>query len=823
MKKRKLGVRGSITVFVALMMVPTVAFTGLMADFARMNMASVQVQNAAYLAASSALAHYEGLLFDVYGLLATSQQNTGNDPIQDFAETIVWRSLGMDEGGDRLYMPSLNLFGPGSVEVNIELGGTDYSLENLAQLRYQILRYMAFRGITMTELTRAIAQVSEQKGLNPEFADDEVEFMQGKYNDILRKFGELQKKYRGIENAFNEIEDIDFDQELSDIADWQDILQSVREELNAELAHPDPDWERVFQLEEDEAFAINEIRQIANELLGSIEIYKEILEIAENLSREADALALTLKDMINNARDQLNDGSGTRYSPVKVDAIIENLDALQELILDHELAGHGTTFNNTNRQRLENLRDALQSVLATPSFEITVVLNISPYATNHAARNDLIDINNSDEAMSMEEFEKIIDGMDDWMGDTNSDNIPDVIDFEEQGPDGEEGNLARLNRDNSTVTVADRHNLDDLNIPPSIQSGIELPTDLTRPGRFMRRALSRARLVAGRTRTSTGLASYRDIGIFGVADFAVNRLLVVEYGVQMFSNYTTNRRMVNGEIFKDERTLSGIPLGKRMNYMYGAELEFLFVGIQNTPVVNRFLAFFGREKVSVAQANVDAAIGALSVQLAAQNFLFVLRCQDIQNTKRAIIKIGGGKIGAVVAAIYLAAIITAETYLDVQTLLAGQRVPTIKNPNSTPSQWRTGLNHHWRTGDQNAWGTSPGSALFVHCPTTANNEGPGMYYYEHLRRLILLSTLLPRGLDILTNRIGVLIELNMNHHLALKEGGARVSSNDRFNLSKAYVLARAEVEVEFRHLFIGGPVINGEVGSRFTATAVRGY
>ena len=131
--------RGTISVFVALMMIPVIAVTGLSIDFSRLTMAEVQTRNAAYLASTSALAFYDGLLYEVFGLIATSQNQA---EIDSFALQAVETALGLNRN-----TPSLNLFGPGTVDSVTMSAPAHHNLENLAFLRYQIANYMQFRAV----------------------------------------------------------------------------------------------------------------------------------------------------------------------------------------------------------------------------------------------------------------------------------------------------------------------------------------------------------------------------------------------------------------------------------------------------------------------------------------------------------------------------------------------------------------------------------------------------------------------------------------------------------------------------------------------------
>ena len=68
--------QGSISLLLAIIMLPTLLFSGLIIDIANRQMSKAMVESAGELAVSSALANYDSVLEDVYGLFAVSQDYT---------------------------------------------------------------------------------------------------------------------------------------------------------------------------------------------------------------------------------------------------------------------------------------------------------------------------------------------------------------------------------------------------------------------------------------------------------------------------------------------------------------------------------------------------------------------------------------------------------------------------------------------------------------------------------------------------------------------------------------------------------------------------
>lgn len=72
-QKRKRGCRGSVSVLLSIILLPCLTFTGLMVDYANITMSKAVAESAGELAVNAALANYDAVLADVYGLFTMSQ------------------------------------------------------------------------------------------------------------------------------------------------------------------------------------------------------------------------------------------------------------------------------------------------------------------------------------------------------------------------------------------------------------------------------------------------------------------------------------------------------------------------------------------------------------------------------------------------------------------------------------------------------------------------------------------------------------------------------------------------------------------------------
>lgn len=182
-------VRGSITILLVIILLGTMTFSAVVVDTSRLNMMRGMVDSAADLALNSALANYDTILKDVYGLFAMSQNKTEEELKNElkayFAKTLVSYGVTTESEGDA-YLE--NLLGDvkqllAGVQdrstgnfMNVEI--QDFSvvrvensaLSNPEILRKQIVEYMKYRGpltfgLSFLDSLTAFQRVSAQTGV----------------------------------------------------------------------------------------------------------------------------------------------------------------------------------------------------------------------------------------------------------------------------------------------------------------------------------------------------------------------------------------------------------------------------------------------------------------------------------------------------------------------------------------------------------------------------------------------------------------------------------------------------------------------------------
>ena len=185
-EKTKKRIRGSISVLMIIILLPMMTLSALIVDSSRINMARSMVSSSGDLAMNTALANYDTILKDVYGLFAMSQ-NLSDEELAEkiksyFTTTLVSYGVTSEaEAGD--YVDALmgdfkDLIAnskSGSVSNFLNMNVVDFtatkvdnsSLANADILRSQIVEYMKYRaplnfGLSFLDSIKSFKNVQSQ-------------------------------------------------------------------------------------------------------------------------------------------------------------------------------------------------------------------------------------------------------------------------------------------------------------------------------------------------------------------------------------------------------------------------------------------------------------------------------------------------------------------------------------------------------------------------------------------------------------------------------------------------------------------------------------
>lgn len=183
----KKKIQGSISVLLVIILLPMMTFSALIVDMSRINMAKQMMSSAGDLTLNTALANYDTILKDVYGLFAMSQANgmnneqLGQELNNYFAETLSSYGVVSKEDADD-YVATLigdfrDILNEGTIDTTnfLELNNITLkaqmpegsSLAKTSVLRKQIVEYMKYRaplgaGVSFLESLTAFKKMDAQ-------------------------------------------------------------------------------------------------------------------------------------------------------------------------------------------------------------------------------------------------------------------------------------------------------------------------------------------------------------------------------------------------------------------------------------------------------------------------------------------------------------------------------------------------------------------------------------------------------------------------------------------------------------------------------------
>ena len=300
------NIRGSITVFSTLVLIPVVFFMGFFADFVRIKSYTNMAIMAADSYGESYIAQYDNVLKEAYGLFAITQEPDGLKEAEFYKDAIKWdfdpsgeKVSGMKKGFEKGYewfsgtdkYPKGTLMPMKSVKVNLECKPIEKAnLKDTNILGTQINDFMKYRiaQVLMNEkdsLLETLDSVkkleSDTKIVNKKIAYDETvqEVM-----EAVRKYYEKAKEFEGycneVENLRTEYKNIR--EEIIDIVETEiEIERQIEAEREAEAEDEDEDGDG----DEDEDYSLSEDdKKILRENNCRIEIehLKSEYEICKN-------------------------------------------------------------------------------------------------------------------------------------------------------------------------------------------------------------------------------------------------------------------------------------------------------------------------------------------------------------------------------------------------------------------------------------------------------------------------------------------------------------------------------------------------------------
>ena len=328
--------RGTITVFLCIVLSIVILLSGALSDAARLRFASAQLVRANKLALTSVLSNYNNLLKDEYGLFGVS---VGLENVNDIYEEYLIKNLYSG------YINEGALFDYSITASNMEELGT---LENIDILNDQLAQYMKYRA--PYELTKNLvdkltgmkkiskgAQLYDRKLKTSKKADEagKLQLNLEKNNELINKskLSDTIKSYQDtLKEKNNTISTLSSD--ISDLLQKLS-LEKVEKKKKALLKEID-------NLKDEIAEVNKEIQSAKSSVSSEIESFKNQ---NTNIIAEVNALQSKFTELNTIIEEELVYAQSSDSLPEIIEGYTNDLNSLKSMVSQDNSSGNITLYN----------------------------------------------------------------------------------------------------------------------------------------------------------------------------------------------------------------------------------------------------------------------------------------------------------------------------------------------------------------------------------------------------------------------------------------------------------------------------------------------
>jgi len=620
--------RGSISLMLLIILLPMLTFAGLMIDISNHHLAKAAAEGAGELALNTALADYDTVLKETYGLFAMSQQSTSRQDEFNMRLLDHFESALQSSGLQNISIESFNASAV-----------PESSLANPEILEKGIIEFMKYRGPAEAGLSLLDSlEVFDKLDDRTAVADKKiaVEARLGDLSVSCTEFLEAISKYDELQSDF-----INKEQSLiAQINNLTGIEDPESEEYREACDAAEEEFSRLC-LESPEdiidyAISLGDgIKEGISEAAAANTIFESAqASYKEALGGDEDSFYLAMREE--------SDKYAARFSAGDVDEIIEQLKAAGRYLQARKSGGLDSYLNSPDNLKPGIISDEIYlkpisglinvngTTIGIPSFYVYL---ISTYGVkSEAGDSELGD------------------------GSILKENVSIIND---QAKDG------------ASVDKAFSYALELFENTPS-------GSDFADPEIFKtvdkREATGAADQFGNMSSAVSEMLALLKEGVEDLRD----SMYITEYAINNFSYLTTDA---------DQMTMSGVPVDPEHNRIYGCEVEYIIFGTKGCEE-EKFLWFTTKE-ASGPEVNIATAKTYIFALRFAFNSMFALTDASIDQMTLApamsIQAASGGVFPYQLAQLTLKlALAMAESASDLKTLADGGRVPLMK----TASTWR---------------------------------------------------------------------------------------------------------------------------------------
>lgn len=577
--------QGIITVFVVLIMVPTVVITGLMVDIARLKLFQAQAAMAADSYGNIVLSEYDNVLKELYGLFAVTQNEEGQAAIEELKK---YTTSSFHPNGNGMSLTGAMLFDSAEMEdKDITYEGIENSkLTNENVFLTQIADFMEFREIeqildesglfgSLTEISK-MEKDSEAVAAVTELGDESSEVLKGikAYYETLEKI----QKYEDYLVLLNgklaayvvKLEEIVKSDEYKEYREY--VKNPEKEAIDA--AHKKQEKNEEELTEEETALAEKWVdTQQMEDTLEELENLSKMVRIwkskpvdfenIEGLILELGRRGENVEKKIAGIAEQVNTIRNEKLPSCTEDVKISIEEEMKDIEKITELKGKFSDLAEKEQQNIENnkINKKVMERVCDDLDAVKEELKKGEREPDDVTWNKTWTFVWADVSEIGADIWKLLSDLckqDDSTGDKNAaDNkkkeAEDTLKEMEDKSESEE----------YAQTVKPR------DIPSDVMGALdEIDTS--------------GKLPSWKDRVKDGL-SMKDFSDAGTAAF--DKFLLTEYDYGMFSSRVTGTSKEEGKREPiEECSLTKIEKSADINYLYGAELEYLLGGNKSSSV-----------------------------------------------------------------------------------------------------------------------------------------------------------------------------------------------------------------------------------------------
>lgn len=805
MRNKKKNEKGSVTVFITLILIPTLFLSGFLTDLARIKLYSNQALMAADNYGEAVLTQYDDLLKELYGLFAVTQDSEGMKAIEELQEYMEIsfnpskKVVGFSHLQGTFVNPGTSYKGfmpyqDAKLEFGYETASEQATLGNLDVLSTQIGDFMRYRIVQSLWNGSAGTEDEEISDATGDWMLDAVDVAQGskadtdvqkakqdldeqleKSLDAMKKYYEQLKKVDGYKEIYlkglnknyqiskqelKELERSDRYQTYIEAAKAADAeakapAEDDTGEEDQEEEEEEEDKPETIDLDQEGKYFEKEIDRIIEKYQNCYnhgDPHDEYKVTFSNYADESSKLmshAVTVRDEI----EKIQDLQRILEEKLQQEGVSEQLrkNMKEEINSLYSLFDHsnpsmsGDTYveiaelfqSNANIQKNEEFGNAATKISYSlddiKSYDLRYYNGIQDQYEDDETiiPAEEIKISSFQDFKSNAVYAKLYQSLTKSFGsESDSEEEKKAKKKKKEGEDKVKEKEKKLQEEEESCSARD--------IPAAIPIGDNKH--------------------AGGIKFGDTIASAMSLFNGNLID-AKNELLLkvytVNYDLGMFSSQVTNA----AEATDAKKSLTGYEMGQNINYLYQAELEYLYGGHKSS------------------KENLKETRNTILLFRTAVNLTSTYTIKEINSAIKAVTSACSAFnpiLGVAVAAALRLGVASIETYADWELLKKGESVTLVKTKVTELSAFEeiSSLIPIQRDGRADSTGKT--------------KKAMKLNYEQYLTILLILFT--PR--DNVASRTGDLVCLNVNH---VKQGG-ELSSLD-FQMDQAITAIRASCSI----------------------------